>query len=173
MSNLFKNLTQALQALGGVRSTVSDLAAQIRAAQARIEHLKKSPPPRSDVVAYFEKLVDEKASEYDKAMEFTVQRLSDDPLRMAANDGIGILTAVRVGAPASFQSVEIAILAMFADYIKAAVRKRIEATPWPGEPGQPVADRPALIAKAEAELKELEAQLDNLRNEAAAAGITL
>jgi len=167
------NLADVVKTLFGVRKTVTEIGAQIKAAQARIEYLKKAPPPRSDVAVYFEKLVDEKASEYDKAMEFTVQRLSDDPLRMAANDGIGILTAVRVGAPASFQSVEIAILAMFGEDIKTAVRKRIEATPWPGEPGPPVADRPALIAKAERELTELEAQLDNLRHEAAAAGITL
>jgi len=167
------NLADVVKTLFGVRKTVTEIGAQIKAAQARIEHLKKSPPPRSDLIAYFEKLVDEKASEYDKAFEFTTQRLAHDPLRMAANNGIGIMTAVRVGTPPTFQSLEVAILSIFGADIKTAIRKRLTTMPWPGEPGPPVADRPALIAKAEAELTELEAQLDNLRSEAAAAGITL
>ena len=167
------NLADVVKTLFGVRKTVTEIRSKIKVAHARIEHLKKSPPPRSDLIAFFEKLADQKAGEYDKAFEFATQRLVGDPLRMEACDSIGILTAVRVGTPPTFQSLEIAILSIFGADVKTAIKKRIETMPWPGEPGPPVADRPAQIAKAEAELKELEAQLDNLRNEAAAAGITL
>ena len=167
------NLADVVKTLFGVRKTVTEIGAQIKAAQARIEHLKKSPPPRSDLIAFFEKLADQKAGEYGNALEFTIQRLTGDPLRMQTCDSIGILTAVRPGTPPTFQSLEVAILSMFGADIKTAIKKRIETMPWPGEPGPPVADRVALIAKAERELKELEAQLDNLCNEAAAAGITL
>jgi hypothetical protein len=167
------NLADVVKTLFGVRKTVTEIGAQIKAAQARIEHLKKSPPPRSDLIAFFEKLADQKANEYDKAFEFAMTRLVHDPLRMEACDSIGILTAVRVGTPPTFQSLEVAILSIFGEDIKTAIRKRLTTMPWPGEPGPPVADRPALIAKAERELKELEAQLTQLRSEAAAAGITL
>lgn len=170
---MHNKLADAIKGLFGVRNTVAEIGAQIKAAQARIQYLKNSPPPPSDVVAYFEKLVDAKAAQYNQAFAFTLDRLARDPLRMEANDGIGVFTAVGVGLPASFQSVEVAILAVFGEDVKAAIRKRIGAARWPGEPGPPVAERPALIAKAEAELKELEGQLNKLRSEAAAAGITL
>ena len=65
------NLADVVKTLFGVRKTVTEIGAQIKAAQARIEHLKKSPPPRSDLIAlFFKKNAHKKRAKMTKKITF-------------------------------------------------------------------------------------------------------
>jgi len=141
---------------------VADLNNQIKGKQAELDFLRTSHPQRSDVINYFNDLIDRKADEYDAALQSSIGHLAAHPFDFSHVYGMGVISAVSFGAP-SIQSVEIAILALFRDDIKTALRKRIEARPWPQDAGPIMADRPAMIEKAEGELADLKKVRDELR----------
>jgi hypothetical protein len=159
--------------LSDVRNAYKQKNDQIKEIQDQILFLKTSPPPRADLINYFENRVDQLAKGFDTSFAFSVELLMRSPLQMNNVTHIGIITAAGQGQNHSPQSIEAAILAIFADDVKDALRKRLTAMSWPGNTGPSLAQRPALIAQYEKELTTLIAQRDKLRHEAASSGITL
>lgn len=162
INELMSGLTGELSTLGKRRQSVAE----------KKKYLETAPPPKSDVVAYLCAELDRMAGGYDQALQFTVDRLSGDPLNFSKVNGIHVFLAAPQGCAPSLQTFEAAIVAIFRDEIKAALRKRIEAMRWP-EAGPPVAERPAMIEEAAHELAGLDKDLADFRREAANAGVII
>jgi hypothetical protein len=159
--------------LTNVRDSVAAKHNAINVATDKRKHLCTSMPPKIDVIEFFDGRVDQLAASYDAALKFSIDRLAGDPLNFSKTDGIGILSAYPPGSRASLESFEAAYLALHGDEVKRALRARIEAMPWPTPVGPRIADRPALIEKADRELAELGKDLADLRREAAESGVIL
>lgn len=159
--------------LAQIKDQVSGLEERVKNKRDELHRLRTSPPQKSDVIAHFDMLIDRLAGKYDKALKFSVDLISGSPLNLDSVSSLGVLTAVPQNVAATVHSVEAALLALFHDDIKTSLRKRIEAMPWAKDAGPRIAERPALIEKAERELAKLETELAETRSEAAAAGITI
>jgi hypothetical protein len=162
--------------LGDVRAQVVRLNDSIKNKREEIDGLRNSPPPIDDIIALLcgdGGVVDRNAADYDAALSFTVNRLCRHPLDPMRANGIGILTAAPPNMSTSFKSIEAVLLALFRDEVKSALIKRIKAMPWPNGVGPRIADRPALIEKAERELAALEKGMANLREQIAQSGIII
>lgn len=162
--------------LGDVRDLVAAKNNAVENKRKELHRLNNAALSRSDVINILcgvGGVLDRSADAYDGVLNFTINRLCGNPLNTEKEDGIAVIAAAPPGAAPSIKTVESAILCLLRDEIKASLRKRIEAMPWPSEAGPPIADRPALIKKAEGELVKLEKELADLRSEAAAAGITI
>lgn len=159
-----------------VRNQKDGLVNQIKNKRAEIDALRSSPPPKADVVDLLcgdeHGVVDRGAANYDAAWEFNILRLCRHPLNPERVHGIGIFTAAPPNAAPSIASIEAVLLALFRDEVKAALRKRIEAMPWPNA-GPSIKERPALIEKAEYALAALEKDLVELQRQAAEAGVLI
>lgn len=159
--------------LSDVRAQIDKQAAAINAKKENLKRLRTSPPQKEDVIAHFDAAIDRQADNYDTALQFSVDRLSGDPLHFDKVDGIRVLSAVPPMHQPSLFTMEDAILALFREDIKTSLRKRIESMPWAGDAGPRIADRPALIEKVERELAVLEKVMAELRNQVAQAGIII
>ena len=157
----------------GVRRQMDDLCNQVKNKQAELVHLRTSPPQKADVIAHFEAVINRLAARHDAALKFSIDRLSGDPLNFENTHGIGILTATQPHAAPSLQSVEVALLALFREDVKASLRKRVEAMPWAADTGPRIAERPALIEKVERDLAALDKDLAELRHQAAEGGVLI
>lgn len=167
----------------GLKKQLSDAGAQvdrlndtIKNKRAEIDDLRNLPPPRDDIVALLcgdGGVVDRNAADYDAALSFTVTRLCRHPLDPMRANGIGIFTAAKPNSAPSFNSIEAVLLSLFRDEVKSALVKRVKAMPWPDVIGPRIADRPALIEKAERELAEMEKGLANFREQIAQVGIII
>jgi hypothetical protein len=159
--------------LTDVRDLVAAKNTALNVARAKRDHLRTSIPPKADFIDYHERLLDRLAANYDTLLQFSIDRLAGDPLNFEKTHGIGILAISPPGGAPSLQSFEAAVAALFHDDIKTALRNRIEALPWPTDVGPRIADRPALIEKAESEIAALEKDLADLRREASESGISI
>jgi hypothetical protein len=159
--------------VGSVRARVDELSNAIDEKRGEIKRLQTASPQKADVVAYFDEVIDRLAAGYDAALQFSVERLSDDPLNFNNANGIGILTAAQALHQPSLHTMEAAIISLFRDDVKASLRKRVEAMVWPAESGPPITERPAMIEKAKRDLDALLKDQADLRQQAASAGITI
>lgn len=166
----FSNFKKQISGLGDTKTALEN---KIEETQKEITRLKTSPPQRADVIEYYERLIARRAAEFDTALLFSVNRLFSDPMHMDKNTGMSIVAAAPMGITPSVHTVDAAIMALFGTVVLDAIKKRINEMPWTVAPGPRLADRPALIEKAEAELKKLEEQLTELRHEAATAGVII
>lgn len=158
-----------------VRSQKDGLINQIKNKRAEIDALRNSPPPEADIVSLLcgdGGVVDRLAANFDAAWEFNLLRLCRHPLNPERVHGIGIFTAAPPNLAPSIATIEAVLLALFRDEVKAALRKRIEAMPWP-DAGPSIKQRPALIEKATRELSALEKDLVELQRQAAEAGVLI
>lgn len=161
--------------VASVRSQKDGLINQVKNKRAEIDALRNSPPPKADVVSLLcgdGGVVDRLAANFDAAWEFNIHRLCRHPLNPERVNGVGIFTAAPPNAAPSITSIEAVLLALFCDEVKAALRKRIEAMPWPNA-GPSIKERPALIEKAEHALAALEKDLVELQRQAAEAGVLI
>lgn len=167
------NFSSVKKLLADIKGHGVGLESQVARTRDDVKRLHTSPPQKADVIAHFDAVIDRLAAPYDAAFKFSIDRLFGDPLNFEGINSFGILTAASPRQPASFQSVEAALLAIFRDDIKAAIRKRVEAMPWPADAGPLIAERPALIKKSELTLAALEKELADLRRQASESGVTL
>lgn len=159
--------------LGDVVSQRDALLKDIQAEQEESKRLQAAPLQKADVVDYFDMLIDQAGGKYDVALHFSIDRLFHDPMHVENTNGIAVLAAAGPGSAATVQSVESALLALFGEEIKASLRKRIDAMPWPNNVGPLIADRPALLEKSQKKLASLEKELDELRRQAVQSGVSL
>lgn len=160
--------------LDELASRHGDMQKSIQAKREGLTHLRTSSAPMIDVIDHLNKLIDEAAGEYDSALQGVISRLNDDPANFENTHGVSVLNVPpHPGAAPTVRSFESALLALFRDDIKAALRKRIEALPQPKDVGPRVADRPALIAKCQQELAGLEKDLSEFRRKAAESGVSI
>ncbi|MFA6901461.1 MAG: hypothetical protein WC236_00090 [Gallionellaceae bacterium] len=159
--------------LGDVVSQRDALLKDIQAEQDEAKNLTTAPLQKADVIAYYDYLVDQLGGKYDAAFQFSLDRLHDDPVHIENTSGITVLTAACINAAATVHSVESALLSIFRDEIKASLRKRIEAMPWPKNVGPLIADRSALLEKSKKKLAGLEKDLAELRRQAAESGVSV
>lgn len=159
--------------VGSIKAQIDGLNDAIEGKKKELHHLRTSAPQKADVIAHFDVVIDRLGADYDAIFKFSVNRLSGDPLDFNKVDGIAILAAAPIHGAATIKTMEAAILAMFGDEIKIAMRKRIDALPWANDAGPRIAERPALIEKAERELSKLERDMADLRKQTTDAGIII
>jgi len=157
--------------LGGVRAALDDKNRKIAEKERELNALKSLPLPNEDIIAHLEKVIDKRAAQFGQAWDATIELLKRDPLGMDNIHHLGIITATPPGVSPSVLTMEVAILALFAEDIKAAIRKRVKTVP--GGTGPSLAERSALIEKATSNLANLISERDELRREAAENGISL
>ncbi len=161
--------------LNDLRGQVSRLVAAIASKEAEITHLRTSPPPKADILDALGVVGAARGESARLLFEKSLQETQRRPLSLLDPGSLAkirILTAAEPGTSPGFFGLECWLWAVFGAHLEAGVRRLIEDAPWP-EAGPPVAERPAMIAKAEKELIGLKAQLESLREQAAAAGIIL
>lgn len=162
--------------VGGVRAQVDKLIAAIEDKRAELKRLRALPPQQADVLEFFDAAIDRRAANFAAALQHSVGYLASDPEHLNVQTHKGndkILSVALPNQQPTIFSLEDALLAFFQEEIKTTLRKRIEAMPWAHDAGPRIADRPALIEKAERELEALEKDLATLRREAVEAGITI
>jgi hypothetical protein len=151
------------QATTAAHELIAERRRAIAATRAELQRAEAGPRPPAEVIGRFEAWVDElaayQAREYGAGL--VVHRfgsVSKDP---------------GTGAPwGPGTAVEWGFLCLFAgDLVKRAFADLVRATPY--EAGPPAAARPALVERLRGELAQLEAEEEQLVDEAAAAGVAI
>lgn len=158
-----------------LKNTVADLDAKITDTNAEITRLRTAPPSRDDVKVAVDLAIGARALQGHKLISAGLRPLANKPMRLADPDGVGqiaILGASSPGAEPTAFTLESCITALLGDQIKAAVNKLVDGLEWP-DAGPPVAERRALIEKAEHRLAQLTAERETMRRQAADAGLLI
>ncbi len=155
-----------------VRRQVDLLGKRIQEKRDEISHLHAAPLQATDLEALFDKVIDDRSAEYDRAFEFAVSRMSGAPGAGSRLNGINVITAGPPGVSPTLYTVESSICALLGAELKASIRHRINNMPQTEKAGPLLKDRPGLIEKAERALAALESDLVDLRGQASEAGIT-
>lgn len=159
-----------------LKNTVADLDAKIAAILSEIDRLRTAPPSRDDLKEALDLAIGARALQGHKLIAAGLHPLANKPMRLAEPGGIGqiaILGACGPGAEPTAFSLESCITALLGDQIKGAVSKMIDGMEWPADAGPPVAERQALIEKAEHRLAQLTAERETMRRQAADAGLLI
>lgn len=173
MFDFMKLIPSMEKGIADLKSGISSLDESIKKEEEMLVWLNKSACPKEDMYTTIDKVISAGAAQHDAILLFTMQRLLDDPLHPENVHGIGVFTAPAPGESTSFKSIEAVLLGLFETEVKAAMRRRIDAMPWPSEVGPSLAKRPAMIAKVEANLLKLKKDRENFRIMAAKAGISI
>jgi hypothetical protein len=159
MLDFFKDIGKLVDGLGSHKGA---LEANIQAVKDEKNLLQTAPLHKADVIEYYDNLIDQAAGQFDAGLQCSINRLSHDPMHLENTHGVKVITNPLGNGPL-VGDVEIALLALFRDDIKASLRKRIEALP----------ERNVLLEKAEKKLAGLEKELAELRLQAAKHGVLI
>lgn len=157
-----------------LRGQVDALAEKIEKKQAHLKFLRTAPPPKSDLKAAINVVLDARAASAKDLIENSLAQWQERPLALQDGDRIAknvhILNAVVPGvAPTPF-SLECSLLAVIGPQIKEGIGKLVDSLDWP-QAGPPLKERQALIEAGEEEVAEMQEQLEVMRQQAAAAGL--
>lgn len=162
--------------IGDLRGQVNQLTEQIDAKQRELDHLRNSPPPKSDVEEamkfIFGVRADAAANQIRNSfMQWQARPMSlNDPERVAGH--FHVLNAVSPGVAPTPITLEHALLALLGPELEKGAVRILNRMKWP-DAGPPIAERPALIEKAEQELIQLNETLETIRKQAANAGLLI
>jgi hypothetical protein len=166
-----KRPTEAMHALrSGIESELSELRAQITEAQDRLESIEIAPAPRAEYLERIGRWVDHQAAQFKP--EYAVSPLRDVRPRFDEVE-LGLLPVRGSNTGESIASADAGPLLcwLLGNEIKRRLGEVIESADL--ETGPPVAERPALRRKLEAELRELELREEALVVDAEAAGFVI
>ena len=174
--------------LAGLRSAVANigkehkrLIAELEVLKCRREDVAAAPVAKADLVAAADGWVDAEAARYREVLGERVRAvgaftenvengLAASP-RQWQNKLLCIVPALSPQPDTPFPQPA-ALMLLFGDAIKTAMRREVEALEIPGK-GLPLAQRRVELKKLDKEISAAEEQLAGLRAEAAAAGVVL
>lgn len=165
------------------KKSVQSLAGEVRQARAEIEQLKRkredianAPAAKVDIKAAYAALIERRAEIHAKGFNRQMERFVRAPGSVKKPEVLNeqLLLAVTPSADgiANFMTMESGVLVLFKSAALKALNEMIDAMPWPGE-GLPVDERDEVLAKLDKEIAELQAQVQELTSNAAAAGISI
>lgn len=166
-----------------IKKSVQDLAKQVTELKKKIESLKRdredvatAPAALVDIKATVSALLDERAASYAKGFRRQMEVFVRKPGRIGEPDALKqqLLMGVPPGAEqiASIFTLEMGLSALLKDVIHKGLMAQIDAMEWP-EQGLPMVERARQLAKMDAEISQLESDLNALNQAARSAGISI
>lgn len=174
----FLSLKESVQSIG---NRVSQLRTDIEQKKRRREEIAAAPLAREDVVLMVDDLLRRAKEEYpqrlaesfaQRIMRCNVELPKDiTALRQRLDTNlIGIHNHATQLQPEAVD-LEFGLCALLGETIRGPLVKVIEEMPWPADPGLPMAERFAELARLDAEVINLEKELRTIEREAEAAGV--
>jgi|APTNR8051073442_1049403.scaffolds.fasta_scaffold13500_3 hypothetical protein len=160
----FSALAQAVRQLGD--SIQSRMASREALAQER-DRVAGLPMSRADLIAACDAWIDSVRPHYLKHLQEVLaprSRRADRPLPEARNGDFGLLGD-------QFKVTTFPILALLGPQIKASLATMIRELPLDDGDAMPAGERQALLASLDAQIEALDAELADLHQQAAAAGL--
>ncbi|MBI2278303.1 MAG: hypothetical protein HYU74_13210 [Dechloromonas sp.] len=162
--------------IGDLRGQVNQLTEQIDAKQRELDHLRNSPPPKSDVLEAMQFIFQVRADAAAKHICASFAQWQSRPMSLTDPERVAghfhVMNAVSQGSAPTPTTLEHALLALLGQELEKGAARILNRMNWP-EAGPPIADRPALIERAEQELIQLNETLETIRKQAATAGLLI
>lgn len=166
-----------------IKKSVQDLAKQVSELKGKIEALKRkrediatAPAALVDIKARVTALVDERAAVYSKGFRRQMDAFVRKPERIAEPGALkqDLLMGLtpEAGQTASVFTLEMGLSALLKDGILKGLMAQIDAMDWP-EQGLPFSERSSALEKIDAEISQLEYDLNALNQAARSAGISI
>jgi hypothetical protein len=171
------------RSVDNITGQVSNLRTEIEGKKRRREEIAAAPLAREDVVQMVDTLFqcarDDFPAKLAKSLEqrivacATALQVDRTALRQDASCNLMALHMEHPGGshPPSAVDLEFSLFALLGQSLRDPLVKTIGEMPWPGKPGLPMAKRTGELTRLDTEIAELEAQLQKIEREAAAAGI--
>lgn len=165
-------------AITGIGQHMNGLRTELETRKRQREELAAAPGTKADVIALFHAHIDETAAQYtgrlQRAIEVSLGHGRDLHLGPDGRPQLGPLTLGRANAatPCTPHDIESSLFFVMGPAMKLAVADAINAMPWPAD-AQPVVGRAAEMAKLDKKIAALEKSEQDLRREAAAAGVVV
>lgn len=163
-------------AITGIGEHMNGLRTELETLKRQREELAAAPGTKGDVIALFHANIDETAAKYTGRLQRVIeQSLGHGTDMHNGPDGrpqLGPLTLGRANAatPCTPHDIESSLFFVMGPTMKTAVADAINAMPWPAD-AQPLAGRAAEIAKLDKKIAALEKSEQDLRHDAASAGV--
>ena len=163
-------------AITGIGEHMSGLRGEMESLKRKREELAAAPGTKADVIAIFHANIDETAAKYSgrlqRAIEVSLNHGRDMHAGPNGRPQLGPLTLARENftTPCTPHDIEASLFFVIGPAMKAAVADAINAMEWPAD-AQPLAGRAAEIAKLDKKIAALEKSEQELRREAADAGV--
>ncbi len=150
----------------GFRDEYDTLTGRIEAAEQELHNLATLPLTRDDAYAYLVECIDAGRGEYAANLSREIAILFErDPMTLQTHSPSELLKPWMFDAGHNFIA-PVAIIGLFADVIKKAVKDHLESMPWPAPCGPPIAQRKKrqvelvkLVGVLQAEREELKTAL--------------
>lgn len=166
-----------------VKKTVQDLASKARSLKDKIEELKKqrediatAPAAKSDIKAQISRVIEERATQYEKHFRRQMDRFIRTPARItdAAQLRQNLFLAIppENGQTASFLTSEMGMAAIFKKLMIDGLHAQVDAMEWPDQ-GLPAAERARAILELDDSISRLELELSEMLGSARSAGISI
>ena len=163
-------------AITGIGETMAGLRTELETLKRQREELVAAPGTKADIIAIFHANIDETAAKYTGRLQRAIEKSLGHGRDMHNGpDGrpqLGLLSLARenFSTPCSPLDIERSLFFVIGPAMKAAVADAITAMEWPAD-AQPLAGRAAEIAKLDKKIAALEKSEQDLRHDAASAGV--
>lgn len=159
-------VSKLTQLLAEARSEQARVDAKLQGLLQRREDLLTMPLEREEFITIVEQWIDQSAAEQGKhygkhLLEYKVQGLVNHPLKSSPPKDLNPFVLFAEGV-----NPAVALL-LLRDHVKAGVRAALEAANWPEQVGPPRAERIKELAELDAEIGQLQGELEQLRQAAA------
>jgi hypothetical protein len=165
-------------AIVGVGEHMAGLRSEKEALKRQREELAAAPGTKDDMISIFHDHIDQTAAKYSgrlqRAIEQSLNHGRDMHTGPNGRPQLGLLSLARenYSTPCSPLDIESSLFFVIGPAMKAAVADAINAMEWPAD-AQPLAGRAAEISKLEKKIAVLEQSEQDLRRDAAAAGVVV
>ena len=165
-------------AIVGIAEHMAGLRDEKEALKRQREELAAAPGTKADMIAVFHANIDETAAKYSGRLQRVIEESLGHGRDMHNGPNgrpqLGPLTLARDNrtTPCTPADIENALFFVLQPTMKTAVADAINAMPWPAD-AQPLAGRAAEIAKLDKKIAALETSEQQLRHDAAAAGVVV
>ena len=164
------------RSIASLDERLGGIEADIRATQAKRDQIANAPAHRADTLSMLESWVDAQATGWRTDLSATlrphvVRAVGPGLVRKDLLSLVNPGSPYEQGAPASAADINQVLCAVFRDDVVSALRAIVEdATDWPAA-GMPLNERAEAVAALDAQLAELNSELESLRRQAADLGI--
>lgn len=165
-------------AITGIGEHMAGLRTELETLKRQREELVAAPGTKACMIAIFHANIDETAAKYTGRLQRVIEQSLGHGTDMHNGPNgrpqLGPLTLARENftAPCTPADIENALFFVLQPTMKTAVADAINAMPWPAD-AQPLAGRAAEIAKLDKKIAALEKSEQDLRHDAAAAGVVV